>query len=68
MPFRGRRLATPLHCRRYAWLVNPLLQTVEVWRLVSPRWSLVGTYTGGARVSAEPFDAVELPLGALWAE
>jgi Uma2 family endonuclease len=66
---RGKKLA--IYARegvQHAWLLNPLLQTLEVWRLVSPRWSLVGTYTGGARVSAEPFDAVELPLGALWAE
>jgi Uma2 family endonuclease len=49
-----------------AWLLNPLLQTLEVWRLVSQRWSLIGTHEGGARVRAEPFDAVELPLSALW--
>jgi Uma2 family endonuclease len=52
---------------RHVWLVNPLLQTLEVLRLEAERWSLVAVHEGGARVRAEPFDAVELPLGALWA-
>jgi Uma2 family endonuclease len=52
---------------RYAWLVNPLLQTLEVLRLESERWSLVAVHEGSALLRAEPFDAIELPLGALWA-
>jgi Uma2 family endonuclease len=48
------------------WLVNPILRTLEVWRLQSPRWSLLATHEGGERVRAEPFGAVELELGALW--
>lgn len=66
---RGKKLA--IYARegvRHAWLLNPLLQTLEVWRLVSQRWSLVGTHAEGARVRAEPFDAIELPLAALWGE
>ena len=51
----------------HVWLVNPLLQTLEVLRLESQRWSLVATYEAGAKVRAEPFDAVELDLAALWA-
>jgi Uma2 family endonuclease len=51
---------------RHVWLVNPLLQTLEVWRLESERWSLVVAHEGNALVRAEPFDAVELPLAALW--
>ena len=64
---RGKKLA--IYARegvQHAWLLNPLLQTLEVWRLVSQRWSLVGAHAGGARVRAEPFDAIELPLDALW--
>ena len=66
---RGKKLA--IYARegvQHAWLLNPLLQTLEVWRLVSKRWSLAGTYADTARVRAEPFDAIELPLGALWPE
>jgi Uma2 family endonuclease len=51
---------------RHAWLVNPLLQTLEVWRLESAHWSLVAVHEGHAPVRIEPFDAVELLLGALW--
>jgi Uma2 family endonuclease len=53
---------------RHAWLVNPLLHTLEVLRLESERWSWVAVHDGNTAVRAEPFDAVELPLGALWTE
>jgi len=51
----------------HAWLVNPLLETLEVLRLESQRWSLLSTHEGQAKLRAEPFDAIELELGALWA-
>lgn len=50
----------------HAWLLNPLLQTLEVLRLESQRWSLLATHEGVALVRAEPFDAIEVELGALW--
>ena len=53
---------------RHVWLVDPLLRTLEVLRLESQRWSLVAAHEGGASVRAEPFDAIELPLAALWPE
>jgi hypothetical protein len=48
-------------------LANPLLQTLEVLALAAGRWALVATHEGSAAVRAEPFDAIELELGALWA-
>ena len=48
------------------WLVDPLQQTLEVLRLESQRWSLVATHEADAKVRAEPFDAIELALRALW--
>ena len=51
----------------FVWLINPLLQTLEVLRLESQHWSLVGAHEGNAVVRAEPFDAIELELEALWA-
>ena len=66
---RGKKLA--IYARenvRHVWFVNPLLQTLEVLRRESERWSLVAVHGGGASVRAEPFDAVELSLSALWAE
>jgi Uma2 family endonuclease len=50
----------------HVWLANPLLQTLEVLRLESQRWSLVAVYDADAQVRAEPFDAIELSLRALW--
>jgi Uma2 family endonuclease len=51
----------------HAWLIDPLLQALEVLRLESQHWSLVGAHEGGSVVRAEPFGAIELELGALWA-
>jgi Uma2 family endonuclease len=66
---RGRKLL------RYAregvahmWLVDPLKHVLEVLSLESGRWGVVGRYEGNARVSAAPFEAIELELGALWIE
>ncbi len=50
----------------HVWLVDPSLQTLEVYRLENGRYSLLDTYEGDAAVRAEPFDAVELSLAALW--
>ena len=50
----------------YVWLVDPLHETLEVLRLESQRWSLLAKHEGQAKLRAEPFDAIELELGALW--
>jgi len=50
----------------HVWLVNPALRTLEVWRLAGDLYALVDTFEGDAAVRAEPFEAVELPLAALW--
>jgi Uma2 family endonuclease len=60
----------PIYARHevmHAWLVDPLAQTLEVLRLTSQRWLLVGAYRNHVRVRAEPFEAIELELGTLWA-
>ncbi len=46
----------------HAWLVDPLLQTLEVLRREGARWFLVTTFRGEAQVRAEPFDAIALDL------
>ena len=53
---------------KHVWLVDPLARTLEVFRLEATRWSLLGTYADDARIRAEPFDAIELELGLLWAD
>jgi Uma2 family endonuclease len=51
----------------HAWLLNPAIQTLEVLRLESQRWSLIAAHEGSARVRAEPFTDIELDLAGLWA-
>jgi Uma2 family endonuclease len=50
----------------HAWLVDPVEHTLEVLRLRDGSWTIVAVFTGSEAVRAEPFDAIELPLGALW--
>jgi hypothetical protein len=53
---------------RNAWLVDRVERTLEVYRLADAHWSLPATYSDDERVRAEPFDAIELELGLLWAD
>ncbi len=51
---------------KHLWLVDPVVQSMEVYRLENGRWSLLGTHVGEVTVHAEPFEALALELGALW--
>jgi Uma2 family endonuclease len=60
----------PVYARErvsYAWLVDPIAKTLEVLRLEAGRWVLLASWEGTAKVRAEPFEALELELAALWA-
>jgi hypothetical protein len=66
-----RAVKLPIYARegvRHAWLVNPLLRTLEILRLDGGRWTYVATYAGDQQIRAEPFDAIVLELGVLWAD
>jgi Uma2 family endonuclease len=59
----------PIYAREgvtHVWLVDPAIRTLEVFRLERAGYVLVRVYRGDAGVRAEPFDAIELSLGALW--
>lgn len=59
----------PLYARynvRHAWLIDAVLQTLEVYRLEGERWVLAQTCGGDEKVRAEPFGAVEIDLTLLW--
>jgi Uma2 family endonuclease len=68
---RARKL--PIYAREsipHVWLIDPIApiaRTLEVFRLAGGKWTLVGTFEGDAKIQPEPFDAVELDLGVLWA-
>jgi Uma2 family endonuclease len=59
----------PLYAKHgipHAWVINAILQTLEVYRLEGARWILAQTFGGASKVRAEPFDAIELDLALLW--
>jgi Uma2 family endonuclease len=56
------------HRVAHLWLVDPALRTLEVLRLENGRWSILATQHDDAKVRAEPFEAIELELGLLWAD
>jgi Uma2 family endonuclease len=54
------------HQVRHAWLIDPGLMTLEVFRLESGRWSLLDAFSEADKVRAEPFQEIELDLNDLW--
>ncbi len=59
----------PIYAREgvgHVWLVDPIERILEVFRLERGFWTLQLAASGERGVRAEPFDAVELELGALW--
>ena len=50
----------------YLWFVDPLLQTVEVYRGESGRWVVVVTHAGDEVARIDPFGAVELRVARWW--
>lgn len=65
---RGRKLARYARAGvSFAWLVDPALRTLEVFRRGSEgKWVLLDVHDGAVAVRAEPFEAVEFDLGTLW--
>lgn len=54
----------------HVWHVEPEGRTLEVFRLdaQTQHYLHAAVWRGDMSVRAEPFDAIELELGALWAE
>lgn len=66
---RDRMLKPDLYARRgvrWLWLVDPIGQLVEVFQLENGRYVRAQVFGGDTVVRAEPFDAVELDIGAWW--
>lgn len=64
---RGTKLA--IYAREnvsHTWLVNPLAETLEAYRLEQGRWLLLNTHAGDVSARIEPFEAIELELWRLW--
>ena len=52
---------------QYAWLVHPRLRTLEAFRLHDGKWLTIAVHRDQDRARIEPFEAIELDVGALWA-
>ena len=66
---RGKKLA--IYAREavpHFWIINPDNQTLEIYALAAGRWTVAGTHVGDVLVRAEPFEAIELDLSALWTD
>jgi Uma2 family endonuclease len=50
------------------WLIDPVARTLEVFRLESGRWSLLGAFSEDEKVRVEPFQEIEIDLSILWLE
>ncbi len=50
----------------HVWLLNPIAETLEAYRLEHGRWLLLGTDVGDVSARIEPFEAVALELWRLW--
>jgi Uma2 family endonuclease len=68
---RDKGLKLPIYAESgvaHVWLVDPVARTLDALRREGTRWVFVATYANDVRVRIEPFDAVEVELGALWAD
>lgn len=53
---------------KHVWFIDPIARLLEVLRLHGPRYEIFSTHKDEESVRAEPFDAVPLELGTLWAD
>lgn len=61
----------PVYAREHVghlWLVDPLMRTLEVYRLEGQRWVVASTHGGNESVRAEPFETIELDMSRWWLE
>jgi hypothetical protein len=61
----------PIYSREgigHLWLVDPLMRTLEVYRLEEQRWVVISTHGGAEGIRAEPFETVELDMSRWWLE
>ncbi len=66
---KDRRIKMPVYARygvRFAWLVEPLKQTLEAFALEEGHWRSLGAWREDETVSVPPFKAVQLALHDLW--
>jgi Uma2 family endonuclease len=64
-----RMLKLPIYFNagvKHAWLLDPLAESVDVFRHTPDGWLLVTTVGAAERVRIEPFEIAEIDLARLW--
>jgi Uma2 family endonuclease len=59
----------PIYARQaveYIWLIDPIVMTMDAFRLESGRWLLLGSFSENDKVQIEPFQEIEINLEDLW--
>ena len=67
---KDRQVKMPIYAHYgvgFAWLIDPLKQTLEAFSLEQEDWKPLGTWSGEASAEVPPFESVPLALGGLWA-
>jgi Uma2 family endonuclease len=66
---KDRVIKLPLYAHyqvAHAWLVDPILKTLEAYALTENGWLLLTTLKDEDAVSVPPFDAISFSLADLW--
>lgn len=50
----------------YVWLINPIIMTLEAYKLLSEGWFRFAMFNGNKMARVEPFHEIEIDLGSLW--
>jgi Uma2 family endonuclease len=61
----------PIYARHgveHIWLIDPVAMTLDVFRLESSGWLMLGSYAEKDKVRAAPFQDIEIDLDGLWLE
>ncbi len=52
----------------YVWLIDPILMTMEIYKIESDGRMALDAFEGSQKVRAEPFQEIEIDLSDLWLE
>jgi Uma2 family endonuclease len=50
----------------YVWLINPIIMTLEAYKLLCEGWVRFAMFNGHKMARVEPFHEIEIDLGSLW--
>ena len=68
---KDRIVKMPVYAKygvKHIWLIDPILKTLETYRLENRFWKLIGSFSDQDRVSIEPFVEITIDLSVLWSE